>query len=613
MKRHAVLCSNCSLARYASVDDVYKWLPDVFALTLNDLFVVRHWTSRDPPDSQLSLAQLSSAPTWIRTILVTIFALPGPSSIGYLSRLLLPMSSMQKQSHSSVAPHQPRQPSAINVMVAAASQDPSYYSAPLHAVYYGHVAGSQPSVYGHSIPPLSSHLYSSNHYSVVPSSSHQAYNTHGKGDDYHTELHSLPNMHHAPMGGNFMLHYDVHRPSQKPKRKQVKNACVNCQKACKRCDEGRPCSRCIKYGLSATCQDSARKERKRGVKRGPYKRRATMSSATVSVGTVPTSSMTWNGVYNQNDVPMPPPSPTLRLSPGSVHAVYSGHEMVDEPPHSATGTLHRLPVPFVQSVNTSPDRDGPAPTQPPPAERLQPHIRAEQDRNGTQPFYGGPRYSMSIPLSAPASSSTFHPQSYRSSPMYSPYMAHDVQYRVHNDTMATLTNTSNTTISTSSPRTPMNGVPNDYAAVNAPTSASSVDNAKHAQTHSHSIQSTTLNSLSAGTAGIFSNPPHHSTHSFSLHLPQMPRYKHAASARSGVKMESGLEDTYRAQTDTDSSHTMQFFKDDMLIKTEASPVPLAARYQTMSPRTILGEDRPRNVLTRHMANGSEVAEYEAPA
>lgn len=65
----------------------------------------------------------------------------------------------------------------------------------------------------------------------------------------------------------------------RPKRKQVKNACVNCQKACKKCDESRPCLRCVKYGVAGSCQDSARKERKRGIKRGPYKRRATTGSA----------------------------------------------------------------------------------------------------------------------------------------------------------------------------------------------------------------------------------------------------------------------------------------------------------------------------------------------
>jgi hypothetical protein len=83
------------------------------------------------------------------------------------------------------------------------------------------------------------------------------------------------------------------KPVEKSKRKQVKNACgkirnflllivthclninntVNCQKACKKCDDGRPCKRCIKLGLTATCRNSDRKERKKGVKRGPYKKR----------------------------------------------------------------------------------------------------------------------------------------------------------------------------------------------------------------------------------------------------------------------------------------------------------------------------------------------------
>lgn len=59
----------------------------------------------------------------------------------------------------------------------------------------------------------------------------------------------------------------------RPKRKQVKNACMACQRACKRCDVGRPCERCIKYGMADSCRDSQRKERKKGVKRGPYKKR----------------------------------------------------------------------------------------------------------------------------------------------------------------------------------------------------------------------------------------------------------------------------------------------------------------------------------------------------
>ena len=79
----------------------------------------------------------------------------------------------------------------------------------------------------------------------------------------------------------------------KPKRKQVKMAvcvrsrplysrllsgftrvqCTNCASACKKCDDGRPCQRCMRSNLASTCKDGVRKERKRGIKRGPYKRR----------------------------------------------------------------------------------------------------------------------------------------------------------------------------------------------------------------------------------------------------------------------------------------------------------------------------------------------------
>ncbi|EPQ29129.1 uncharacterized protein PFL1_03417 [Pseudozyma flocculosa PF-1] len=92
--------------------------------------------------------------------------------------------------------------------------------------------------------------------------------------------------------------YDgLHGVGVRPKRKQVKNACVNCQKACKKCDEGRPCGRCVKYGLTDTCQDSSRKERRRGVKRGPYKRRATTGSQPAP--TAATSMAGGVGVYGR--------------------------------------------------------------------------------------------------------------------------------------------------------------------------------------------------------------------------------------------------------------------------------------------------------------------------
>ncbi|KAJ1674574.1 hypothetical protein EV182_003003 [Spiromyces aspiralis] len=75
-----------------------------------------------------------------------------------------------------------------------------------------------------------------------------------------------------PLHLNQLVYNEAGQPIRR-KRAQVKNACVNCQKACKKCDDGRPCQRCIKYGLQDTCQSSKRKERKKGIKRGPYKKR----------------------------------------------------------------------------------------------------------------------------------------------------------------------------------------------------------------------------------------------------------------------------------------------------------------------------------------------------
>lgn len=78
---------------------------------------------------------------------------------------------------------------------------------------------------------------------------------------------AIPVPMHMPSGGGGTS------ANGKPKRKQVKNACTNCQTACKRCEDARPCARCVKYGLADSCINSARKERKKGIKRGPYKKR----------------------------------------------------------------------------------------------------------------------------------------------------------------------------------------------------------------------------------------------------------------------------------------------------------------------------------------------------
>ncbi|CAG8509950.1 7191_t:CDS:2 [Ambispora gerdemannii] len=98
--------------------------------------------------------------------------------------------------------------------------------------------------------------------------------------------------------------------TEKPKRHQVKNACVNCQKACKKCDDGRPCKRCIKCEMTDTCKSSTRKERKKGIKRGPYKKKEKITAnpnATASSSTnIPsTGVISTNGQDSYGTMPIP--------------------------------------------------------------------------------------------------------------------------------------------------------------------------------------------------------------------------------------------------------------------------------------------------------------------
>ncbi|TBU21467.1 hypothetical protein BD311DRAFT_772084 [Dichomitus squalens] len=54
---------------------------------------------------------------------------------------------------------------------------------------------------------------------------------------------------------------------KKPSRKSVKISCINCRKAAKRCDPGRPCRRCQKMGLGDSCVDAPSRRGNTSVKR----------------------------------------------------------------------------------------------------------------------------------------------------------------------------------------------------------------------------------------------------------------------------------------------------------------------------------------------------------
>ncbi|KIK63804.1 hypothetical protein GYMLUDRAFT_40883 [Collybiopsis luxurians FD-317 M1] len=92
--------------------------------------------------------------------------------------------------------------------------------------------------------------------------------------DHHPLINTRPHITYSSMPMHMYPLTPNSQRSLRTKRRQVKNACTNCQRACKKCDDARPCLRCIKYGIpSSECVNSTRKERKKGVKRGPYKKR----------------------------------------------------------------------------------------------------------------------------------------------------------------------------------------------------------------------------------------------------------------------------------------------------------------------------------------------------
>lgn len=383
---------------------------------------------------------------------------------------------------------QPRQPPALNMAAAAATHDQSPYSAPplAQGAYYNNAGGGGGAFSGFSngngmmLPsPQSSQLYSSSSgpYNVSSFTSQQDNGPHRlHADVAGLSQSSLQEFHHgsggSPIDGTLLHGFDgTSMLPLKSKRRQVKNACINCQKACKRCDEGRPCSRCVKYGLSATCQDSARKERKRGIKRGPYKRRATTGSTPSHPSNMlQHSALMMGGVYgptgNAQPGGMPTSSPHMRPtsmsnsfradSNGSAaSSLYEGSNGGFESSHmmgsggnyangntsaqyssSAPGSVQRMPTQLAGNSmyeSNSPSGYGREHTQvsmQPPAGR--PYgSRGDYDRSSGQHALqysslsnGGGRYGTNnnsganVPGSAPAGSMSFGTNSCAGSSLY---------------------------------------------------------------------------------------------------------------------------------------------------------------------------------------------------
>ncbi|KAJ3235142.1 hypothetical protein HDU81_000809 [Chytriomyces hyalinus] len=57
------------------------------------------------------------------------------------------------------------------------------------------------------------------------------------------------------------------------RRKQCRSACVHCKRSNKKCEDVRPCLRCVQNGMEDSCQDAPRKARHGQRGRGPYRRK----------------------------------------------------------------------------------------------------------------------------------------------------------------------------------------------------------------------------------------------------------------------------------------------------------------------------------------------------
>ncbi|OBZ67940.1 hypothetical protein A0H81_12216 [Grifola frondosa] len=165
-------------------------------------------------------------------------------------------------------------------------------------------------------------------------------------------------------------------------------ACTNCASACKRCDEARPCERCIKYGISDTCVDGVRKERKKGIKRGPYKRKNRASG-----GETPSPGFSPPGDAEQQPPPAPYPIQTEGYYPYFYPPPPPGY---GPPPPAPDGQAHpegapngtalpfpiRRTIPSIQPYMLPPIGYPPPPVPTPaPAQNAPPSSTAKADQS----------------------------------------------------------------------------------------------------------------------------------------------------------------------------------------------------------------------------------------
>ncbi|KAI0272122.1 hypothetical protein BGY98DRAFT_1002420 [Russula aff. rugulosa BPL654] len=195
-------------------------------------------------------------------------------------------------------------------------------------------------------------------------------------------------MHSAPYSGLPMHMYpfasgvvSTSQPQIRSKRRQVKNACTNCQKACKKCDDARPCLRCVKYGIGEECVDSQRKERKKGIKRGPYKKRDGKSRAASTTETLPDPApppamgMSLTGVPTAGNTPPAASFMGPMSYPLPIYGQYPPMQAVHKPGESSPyHPTYYVPVQPAPGSHPGQEHEGQGYALPPPHQYYPPYL-----------------------------------------------------------------------------------------------------------------------------------------------------------------------------------------------------------------------------------------------
>ncbi|KNC98145.1 uncharacterized protein SPPG_06549 [Spizellomyces punctatus DAOM BR117] len=151
------------------------------------------------------------------------------------------------------------------------------------------------------------------------------------------------------------------RQKAETRREQCKIACIHCKKACKKCDNLRPCTRCCRMGYADSCLDAPRKERPKSVRRGHYGKKNNndfrLETASDSGNEWSPSSSEYSRSSSFNEYSCSSPMSFEHLSSPAPSSLYDSD--CEFTPNASNRTAAYLATPLTSKASkngTSPDR-----------------------------------------------------------------------------------------------------------------------------------------------------------------------------------------------------------------------------------------------------------------